>query len=381
MARPLVPWKRDSSHNSRAGHPGSRRCSSLAYALYSRSSRLAIRAPRSGTYASNHASRGLAGGIVALCLLAPYGHDGLASRAQARNAREVIADLSAVEPVARAQAACALRNMGDSAFEALSSLTDLLADASPVPSSVCDRRWSRGDANDMTTPGEQAAAALVAIGTRAYPPLLKALSAPAWAARRNAAWGLGALDDQRAVPVLITALTDREPGVREQVAWALGALDGASAVPALAAALKDSDPRVRRQAAWALGAIDDHRAVAPLATALTDADDRTREQAAWALGAIDDRTAVPPLLATLTDKTARVRKQAAWALGAIDDPRAVDGLVRALADEHAGVREQSAWALGAIGDARAMQSLLSGLKDPDAGVRRQAAWAIGVIGR
>jgi O-6-methylguanine DNA methyltransferase len=28
----LVPWKRDASHNSRAGHPGSPRCSSLTYA-------------------------------------------------------------------------------------------------------------------------------------------------------------------------------------------------------------------------------------------------------------------------------------------------------------------------------------------------------------
>ena len=56
----LVSWNSGSSHNSRAGHPGSRRCSSLKYARYSRSSRLAIRAPRSGTYATNHCSRTLA---------------------------------------------------------------------------------------------------------------------------------------------------------------------------------------------------------------------------------------------------------------------------------------------------------------------------------
>jgi 23S rRNA (cytosine1962-C5)-methyltransferase len=56
----LVPWNRDDSHNSRAGHPGSRRCFSLRYAQYPRSARLAIRAPRSGIYASHHGSRGLA---------------------------------------------------------------------------------------------------------------------------------------------------------------------------------------------------------------------------------------------------------------------------------------------------------------------------------
>jgi hypothetical protein len=59
-ARFLVSRNSDSSHNSRAGHPGWRRCSSLKYAQYSRSSRLAIRAPRSGTYATNNCSGTLA---------------------------------------------------------------------------------------------------------------------------------------------------------------------------------------------------------------------------------------------------------------------------------------------------------------------------------
>ena len=36
------------AHVFRAGHPASRRCSFLAYSRYARSSRLAIRAPRSG---------------------------------------------------------------------------------------------------------------------------------------------------------------------------------------------------------------------------------------------------------------------------------------------------------------------------------------------
>ena len=44
----LVSRPSGSRHNSRAGHPASRRCSSLRYARYPRSSRLAIRAPRPG---------------------------------------------------------------------------------------------------------------------------------------------------------------------------------------------------------------------------------------------------------------------------------------------------------------------------------------------
>ena len=52
---------RDDSHKSRAGHPGWRRCSSLTYAQYARSSRLASRAPRSGIPREPpQASRGLA---------------------------------------------------------------------------------------------------------------------------------------------------------------------------------------------------------------------------------------------------------------------------------------------------------------------------------
>src|SRR5712692_7496950 len=63
----LLSRPRDSRHNSRAGHPGWLRCSSLKYSRYSRSSRLAGRAPRSGTYATNHVAGTLA--IVVALLL------------------------------------------------------------------------------------------------------------------------------------------------------------------------------------------------------------------------------------------------------------------------------------------------------------------------
>src|SRR5205809_3121033 len=56
----LGPWNRDFQHHGRAGHLAGRRCSSLTYAQYAHSSRLARRAPRSGTCPSYHGSRGLA---------------------------------------------------------------------------------------------------------------------------------------------------------------------------------------------------------------------------------------------------------------------------------------------------------------------------------
>ena len=267
---------------------------------------------------------------VTLLTLVPASGSERTVPVQGRAVPALVTELSAGDPMARARAACELREIGDGALPAIQPLVGLLGDAAPIESSVCGQRWWRGEANDLTSPGEQAAAALVAIGTRAFQPVLGALRSTTWAARRNAAWALGALDDQRAVEALVETLKDREPGVREQAVWALGALDASDAVPALTGALKDPDPRVRRQAAWALGAIDDRRGAAPLVSALADEDDRTREQAAWALGALDEPSAVPALIKALGDSAPKVRQQAAWALGAIDDRRAVDGLVRAL---------------------------------------------------
>jgi len=243
----------------------------------------------------------------------------LAGPAQ-KDAGAAAAGLASPDPVARARAACELRELGSGAAPALARLTAMLDDGSPVDGSVCaNRTWRHGGwTEDATTPGEQAASALVAIGSPAYQPLTQALAGPAWIARKNAAWALGALGNRSAIPLLTRALRDTEAPVRRRGAWALGALDSSEAVPALIEALKDTD--------------------------------------------------------------AGVREQVAWALGAIGDRRAVDGLVGALGDSAAGVRKQAAWALGALGDSRAVSGLMKALKDPDAGVRKQAAWALGAIG-
>ena len=226
----------------------------------------------------------------------------------------LVAQLKSADPTTRAKAACALRELGNRAAPAIDALAAMLSDASPVDPQICGQRW-RGD--DTSTAGEFAAAALVAIGSRTYPVFERALHHDAWVARRNAAWGLGVLDDPRAVAPLITTL-------------------------------KDSEAPVRRQAAWALGVIDDNRAGKPLIDALRDAEAPVREMSAWSLGVLDEDGAVPPLMS-------------------------------ALKDDHAGVRQRAAWALGVIGNPRAVEPLLGALKDRDPEVRRQAAWAIGVL--
>jgi HEAT repeat protein len=241
----------------------------------------------------------------------------LAGSAQ-RDATAAAAGLASADPAARTRAACELRQLGSGAAPALPRLLAMLDDGSPVDGTVCaERTWRHGWSQDATSPGEQAAAALVAIGTPAYEPLTKALAGPAWIARKNAAWALGALGNRSAIPLLAHALRDAEPAVRGRGAWALGALDSSEAVPALVEALKDTDPGVREQVAWALGAIGDRRAVDGLIGALGDSAAGVRKQAAWALGAISDKRAVTALMKCLKDPEAGVRKQAAWALGAI----------------------------------------------------------------
>jgi HEAT repeat protein len=197
------------------------------------------------------------------------------------------AGLASADPAARTRAACELRDLGRDAAPFMTRLAAMLDDASPVDAAVCgERTWRFRGGQDATSPGEQAASALVAIGAASQPVLLKSLAAPVWVARRNAAWALGALDASEAVPALIEALKDTDAGVREQVAWALGAIGDHRAVDGLIAALADSAAGVRKQAAWALGAIGDRRAVAGLTRALKDTEAAVRKQAAWALGAI-----------------------------------------------------------------------------------------------
>jgi HEAT repeat protein len=211
----------------------------------------------------------------------------LVALAAQKDASAAAAGLGSADPALRAHAACDLRELGSQAAPFMPRLAAMLEDGSPVDPAVCgERTWRYRGGRDSTTPGEQAASALVAIGSPSQPVLLKALGGPAWIARKNAAFALGALDASEAVPALIDALKDTDAGVREQVAWALGAIGDRRAVDGLVGALADSAPGVRKQSAWALGAIGDKRAVQGLMRVLKDTDAGVRKQAAWALGAI-----------------------------------------------------------------------------------------------
>ena len=251
--------------------------------------------------------------ILSLLVVATVAHP---EALQKRDISVLTKELGASDPETRTRAACGLRELGSAAVAAIPALVNVLGDGAPVDPAVCALHWWRGNVS-LTSPGEQAAAALVSIGSRAFEPVLSTLKSGLWIARRNAAWAVGALADRRAVEALIAALKDTEAGVREQVAWALGSLDDRTAAPALIEALKDPDDRVRRQVAWALGSIDDARAVDGLINALGDKSPEVRKQAAWALGSIGDSRALPGLLPALKDADPGVRRQVAWAIGVV----------------------------------------------------------------
>lgn len=175
--------------------------------------------------------------------------------AQRAAAAELTTQLTSPDAATRTRAACGLRKIGSEAVSALDALVAMLGDDAHVPRSVCGGPWRGGHDWLTTTPGEQAAAALTKIGGQSVDPLLRTLKHTSAAARRNAAWALGALDSQRAVAALIGALKDPDASVREQAAWALGAIGDESAIPALLDALKDVDAKVRAQAAWSLGVV------------------------------------------------------------------------------------------------------------------------------
>ena len=73
--------------------------------------------------------------------------------------------------------------------------------------------------------------------------------------RRQAAFALGQIGNERSVPALLAAIDDAQPDVRRAVIQALGELGDAKAIDALTHALKDTDPAIRRAAAIALAQI------------------------------------------------------------------------------------------------------------------------------
>lgn len=241
---------------------------------------------------------------------------------------------------------------------------------------------------------KQAAFGLKKVGDeRAVEPLIKALRYKNWhkdytlltSVRENAAEALGFIGDEDAIKPLIKALeTDPDEEVRWKAAWALGEIRSPQATEVLIQALKDNSWTVRRHAANSLGIIGDEDAVPPLMKALEDKDWHVRKYAAVALGKMKDKLAIPFLLEALGDEDADVRWKAGSSLVSMGDI-AVPSLIKKFKKGNWHIRGRAAEILGRIRDERALQPLMDSLtpgkfRDKHRHVRGKAAEALGRIG-
>jgi HEAT repeat protein len=270
-------------------------------------------------------------------------------------------------------------------------------------------------------------AAVVAIGVKAVPALLKAAESRDWVKRKAVVGALGGIgpENRETVDCPIRMLGDENEAVREEAAGSLGHWSDLAAVAApalakalrdpapavraaaagslieagfrrpgtafeLAAALRDSSPLVRKQAVKTLRFLwpeespaDEVRfAVAELRRALGDSDPKVREEAADSLIRFGPRaaSAVPELRRTLADAEEETRASAAWALGKTGAPaiQALPELLKMLREGTSRDRIGAAWALGNLpkGNRQAIAALREALTGRDDAVRCWVAWAL-----
>jgi HEAT repeat protein len=189
------------------------------------------------------------------------------------------------------------------------------------------------------------------------------LKDPDWVVRREAAFTLGEMGDERCVEPLCKALYDGDWQVREVAVEALGQI-GSPAVEMLIKMVRDWD--VRKYVIMALGKIRDERVLDPLMVQLRS--DEFKDDATNALVELGE-PALERLVKALKDKDETVRKQAVLALGHIKHNGAVDPLIEMLADADWFTRLTAAAALEAIGDPRGRDAIKPLTKDPDMVVR------------
>lgn len=266
-----------------------------------------------------------------------------ASRLYVKTAADWAEQLSAIDPLDRAWAAYQLGKLEQGATPAIAALIALLKDDTPV---LLSRYVGGGyrSSND-TTPGDEAAQALMKIGQNAVPALLDALALPNAKSRRLAAKALGQIGDHVAIRPLIKLLADPDRQVRAAAAIALGSFR----YPAAAQTIADQLPSVTAE---------------------------QRIDMIYALGQVGEVIVVPTLLARVATETPEVRAATMYALGRLRDGRAVASLLQGLHDSDERVRANAAFALSQYGSAPVISDLIAALDDPSMRVREAAQEAL-----
>jgi HEAT repeat protein len=162
-------------------------------------------------------------------------------------------------------------------------------------------------------------------------------------------------------------------------AYALGQIGIQSVEPLLEAIKNRRSYFVRRNAAYGLGILKDERAIEPLIIAIqSDSSWSVREYAITAIRNFKDSRALEPILMALRDPRYTVRAAAVEALSDIKDPKVEPALFAAYKDPSNSVRVRVIRALGWMGHDSSLSVIFEGLKDPDSYVR---STSVGILSK
>lgn len=216
---------------------------------------------------------------------------------------------------------------------------------------------------------------LVAIGSDAVKPMIKALDDPAL---RNAALSvLGKIGDPVAFDPILKLLPQTEGLDQQSVIDALGGIGGPQVVQTLLTIVKRGKPEdSASESIRILGALGDSTAASALLEAANDV--RFRKDALVSLAKLGDPRALQPLLGELGGD--KMYLAAAEALGRLGDARAIPALFLALTSDRKYLPGYAAAALGRIGDRQVVPKLLELLIPKKYDLRAGAAEGLGLLG-
>jgi HEAT repeat protein len=286
-----------------------------------------------------------------------------------------------MDPEVRGRAAWRLGEKRDMAAPAVPFLVAMLYDdfalrwEATLNEDPFERVTARMNREEKTSPGREAAKALIKLGSPSKDPLLDALAKDnRLPVIRNAALALGALKEMRAVPLLVPLLNAERLAAR-------------CSVPRLAALSDQERTSLSTAAAKALGdeldkSIQDQKVLKDKMEEKLESDLKKKLKEEDTKTVIPDRVKAlreglqkqvkDDLVKQLRADLVATRVEIAKALGRLKATEAVDALIAALGDpkrkplpEDADweVRRDAAMALGVLGDARAVEPLVARLDD------------------
>jgi len=203
--------------------------------------------------------------------------------------------------------------------------------------------------------------ALVGMGERAVPALIKELESPDPRVRYISVQILGRIKDPRAVPYLVSILKGPSKQMAAKAAEALGRIADEKALKPLIEAASDTSGLVRADAIFALGSYKGDQVYDIVVGALQDSVARVRARALAALSKYGKKVygqVSPRIVDLASDPDPEVRYIAVQSLKwAGDRPEVIEALIKALDDPYQSVRLKAAISLSLLGDPKAIEPL------------------------